>query len=139
MATLAQIREGIANAIFDEADVPAWSTIPSSIVPPCVYVRPVSQTRGTMNRQGGGSVSYEFELIVVAALADTHHGQDVLDELISTGTNQSIVDVFNDRTVLDLAETTVTADGWTDYTTTTIGDRSYMTATIECSVYTGAQ
>lgn len=139
MATLGQIRQKIADAIETNADVPAWPTIPSSIVPPCVYVRPISQTRETMNRQGTGHISYEFELIVVAALADTFNGQEVLDDLISTGTNQSVVDVFDDQYVLGLEETTVTAEGWGDYTTTTIGERQYMTATIECSVYTRAQ
>lgn len=139
MATLARIRQRIADAIETNADVQAWPTIPSSIVPPCVYVRPISQTRETMNRQGTGHVSYEFELIVVAALADTFNGQEVLDDLISTGTPESIVDVFDDQYVLSLEETTATTAGWGDYTTATIGERQYMTATVDLTVYTKAQ
>lgn len=134
MASLTEIRECIAAAITDCVDgINAYARVPTSIAAPAVIVRPVGQQRNTMSR---GFVTYQFQLVCAAATADNIHGQDVLDEMLATESEKSITSVFDQADPLGLAETDADASGWSDYGIQQIGDRDYISASIDLTVHT---
>ena len=110
MATLAQIRAGMAKTILNGATAVPWlfvyrnasdvSNLPAAVIVPLMFA-PDEQSGYSM---GHSQIQWEFHIYVMVSRADPETAQDYLDSLVSGP--GSIVQALYDRDDLYCDDTT---------------------------------
>lgn len=120
MATMKQIREGLAANLSVLDGVQASPYVLSSPTPPCVYVKPAEvDYHRTFGAGVNGVKSYVFSVRAIVALGLDQGAQIKLDEFVSSGSVQTALEA--DKTLGGVAQN-VEVNGMTDYAQVLLGD-----------------
>lgn len=91
---LLAVREGLASAGGQAADMDAYHFIPGKISPPTLAV---GRMQLTYNRSFGGLVEVAVTVHAFASLADQQQGQEDIVQLLAAGTVKAAIEA--DRTL----------------------------------------
>lgn len=132
MASLSQLREGIATNLRTISGLRAIATIPDNPNPPLAIIYPQNmEYDDSFNR---GLTTYTFRLVVVVGRVDERSAQNKLDAFVSsTGASSIKLAVESDKTLGGAAfDTRVSA--MTNYGSIDISEVTYLSAefTILC-------
>lgn len=132
MASLSQLREGIATNLRTISGLRAIATIPDNPNPPLAIIYPQNmEYDDSFNR---GLTTYTFRLVVVVGRVDERSAQNRLDAFVSsTGASSIKLAVESDKTLGGRAfDTRVSA--MTNYGSIDISEVTYLSAefTILC-------
>ena len=133
MATITQMRSGIAANLAKISGLRTATTVPDVINPPMAIVVPNSITFDRSFKRG--TDEYEFAVIVIASRADERTAQTKIDGYCSpTGAGSVKAAIESDRSlggvIQDLRVTEMRAYGPAD-----IGGVTYLTAEFVVSVF----
>lgn len=132
MASLSQLREGIATNLRTISGLRAIATIPDNPNPPLAIIYPQNmEYDDSFNR---GLTTYTFRLVVVVGRVDERSAQNKLDAFVSsTGASSIKLAVESDKT-LDGAAFDTRVSAMTNYGSIDISEVTYLSAefTILC-------
>ena len=132
MASISEIRAGIATNLATITGLRTGATIPENVNPPYAIIAPSSMTYHASMRNG--MTTYSFTITLVVGRADARSGQNALDAFCSsTGASSIRSAVESDRTlggkVFDCVLTTMR-----NYGSLSIGDNTYLAAEFDLTV-----
>lgn len=133
MATIAQIRAGIATNLATITGLRTSATVPDQINPPVAVILPSTIDYDTAFRRGLDTM--QFQVLAIVGRADERTAQNTLDAYCqSTGATSIKTAIESDRTlagvIKDLRVTQMRNYGPAD-----IGGTTYLTAEFVVSVY----
>jgi len=133
MATLSQLRDGIATNLRTIAGLRAIATVPDNPNPPLAIIYP--QNMEFDDAFNGGLATYNFRLLVVVGRVDERTAQNKLDAFVSSSGASSIKEaVESDKTLGGNAfDTRVTA--MTNYGSIDISEVTYLSAEFNVICY----
>jgi hypothetical protein len=134
MASITDLRNGIAANLATISGLRTAATVPDSINPPIAVVMPSSINYDTAFARTGGD-EYEFIVMVIVGRVDERSAQNRLDAYCSgTGTGTIKAAIENDKTLggkaFSLRVTTLR-----NYNQVTVGDITYLAAEFTVQVY----
>ncbi len=132
MASLTQIRAGLADRLRTIPSVNVSELAPNVIVAPAMIVTPSQAEIVTMAR---GTVEYTLTITVLVSMTDITD-QNILDGLLETTGPSSVFAAIADDVTLGLEATNAAAMSWTNYGTQTVGDVDYLSVTFPVVVRT---
>jgi hypothetical protein len=134
MATVSQIRDGLATNLATIAGLRTAATVPDSPNPPIAIVEPVSINFDTTF--GRGLDEYLFKITVVAGRADERSGQNKIDGYCNPSGALSVkTAVESDKTLGGVVQT-LRVTGLSTYGSITIAEIPYLAAEFAVTVYT---
>ena len=132
MASISDLRAGIATNLATIAGLRTGSTIPENVNPPFAIVAPSSMTYHMAMRNG--MTTYNFVVTLVVGRADGRSAQNALDAFCSsTGSSSIRVAVESNRTLGGKAFDCVVT-GMRNYGSLAIGDNTYLAAEFDLTV-----
>lgn len=132
MASLAELRDGIATNLATISGLRTTGYIPGQVNPPYAIVTPdsIEYHKAFAN----GVSSYSFTITVVVGQADSRTAQATLDAYCSpTGSSSIKSAVESNRTLSGKAYDLIVSD-MRNYGSTTIGETTYLAAEFNCVV-----
>lgn len=134
MATIAQIREGIATNLRTIAGLRTTDTVPDNPQPPVAIVSP-SSIQYDLSFQRGLDL-HNFVVMIVVGRASERNAQRTLD-LFCAGTGASSVKaaIESNRTLTGLVQD-LRVTSMRNYGSTTIGETTYLAVEFDLVVYT---
>jgi hypothetical protein len=132
MASLAELRDGIATNLATISGLRTTGYIPGQVNPPYAIVSPdsIEYHKAFAN----GVSSYSFTITVVVGQADSRTAQATLDAYCSpTGSSSIKSAVESNRTLSGKAYDLIVSD-MRNYGSTTIGETTYLAAEFNCVV-----
>jgi hypothetical protein len=134
MASITDLRNGIANNLATIAGLRTSATIPDQINPPIAVVVPQSITYDTAFARTGGD-QHEFIVTVIVGRVDERSAQNRLDAYCSgTGTGSIKTAIESDKTLGGKAFTCRCTD-LRNYTQISLADSTYLAAEFVVQVY----
>jgi hypothetical protein len=134
MASLSDLRTGLAANLAKVSGLRTSATVPDQINPPIAVVAPASITYDIAFARTGGD-EYEFVITVIVGRVDERSAQNRLDAYCSgTGASSIKAAVESDRTLGGKAFDCRVTD-LRNYTQVTVGDAIYLAAEFRCQVY----
>jgi hypothetical protein len=134
MASLSQLRTGLAANLAKVSGLRTSATVPDQINPPIAVVAPASITYDIAFARTGGD-EYEFVITVIVGRVDERSAQNRLDAYCSgTGASSIKAAVESDRTLGGKAFDCRVTD-LRNYTQVTVGDATFLAAEFRCQVY----
>lgn len=132
MASISELRAGIAANLATITGLRTGSTIPENVNPPFAIVAPSSMTYHMAMRNG--MTTYNFVVTLVVKRADARSGQNELDAFCSsTGSSSIRSAVESDRTLGGKAFDCVVTQ-MRNYGSLSIGDNTYLAAEFDLTV-----
>lgn len=132
MASISDLRAGIATNLATITGLRTGSTIPENVNPPFAIVAPSSMTYHMAMRNG--MTTYNFVITLVVSRADARSGQNALDAFCSsTGSSSIRSAVESDRTLGGKAFDCVVTQ-MRNYGSLAIGDNTYLAAEFDLTV-----
>ena len=134
MATIAQIREGIATNLRTIAGLRTTDTVPDNPQPPVAIVSP-SSIQYDLSFQRGLDL-HNFVVMIVVGRASERNAQRTLD-LFCAGTGASSVKaaIESNRTLTGLVQD-LRVTSMRNYGSTLIGETTYLAVEFDLVVYT---
>jgi hypothetical protein len=133
MATISQIRDGLATNLSTIAGLRTAATVPDSPNPPIAIVEPVSINFDTTF--GRGLDEYLFKITVVAGRADERSGQNKIDGYCNPSGSLSVkTAVESDKTLGGVVQN-LRVSGLSTYGSITIAETPYLAAEFAVTVY----
>ena len=134
MATIAQIREGIATNLRTIAGLRTTDTVPDNPQPPVAIVSP-SSIQYDLSFQRGLDL-HNFVVMIVVGRASERNAQRTLD-LFCAGTGASSVKaaIESNRTLTGLVQD-LRVTSMRNYGSTVIGETTYLAVEFDLVVYT---
>ena len=134
MATLSELRAGIAANLATVAGLRTSATIPDQVTPPMAVVMPQTITYDLAAARAGGD-EYEFTVTVIVGRVDERTAQNRLDAYCSsTGSSSIKAAIEKDKTLGGKAfDCRVTS--LRNYNQVTVGDTTYLSAEFVVQVY----
>lgn len=134
MASISDLRAGLATNLATVSGLRTSATVPDQINPPIAVVMPASITYDTAFARSGGD-EYEFTVMVIVGRVDERMAQNKLDAYCSgTGTQSIKTAIESNRTLggkaFDCRVTTLR-----NYNQVTVGDVTYLAAEFVVQVY----
>lgn len=134
MATVSELRAGLATNLATISGLRTTPTVPDQINPPIAVVMPSTITYDTAFARSGGD-EYEFLVMVIVGRVDERTAQNKLDAYCSgTGTTSIKTAIESNRTLggkaFDCRVTTLR-----NYNQVTVGDITYLAAEFVVQVY----
>jgi hypothetical protein len=134
MASVSELRAGIAANIATVAGLRTSATVPDSINPPIAVVMPSTITYDTAFARSGGD-EYEFLVMVIVGRVDERSAQNNLDGYCSgTGSTSIKAAIERDKTLGGKAFS-LRVTSLRNYTQLTVGDITYLSAEFVVQVY----
>jgi hypothetical protein len=132
MASISDLRAGIATNLATIAGLRTGSTIPENVNPPFAIVAPSSMSYH--QSFANGMTTYNFVVTLVVGRADGRSAQNALDAFCSsTGSSSIRVAVESNRTLGGKAFDCVVT-GMRNYGSLAIGDNTYLAAEFDLTV-----
>ena len=134
MATIAQIREGIATNLRTIAGLRTTDTVPDNPQPPVAIVSP-SSIQYDLSFQRGLDL-HNFVVMIIVGRASERNAQRTLD-LFCAGTGASSVKaaIESNRTLTGLVQD-LRVTSMRNYGSTVIGETTYLAVEFDLVVYT---
>lgn len=134
MATLGELRAGIATNLATIDGLRTSATIPDQVTPPIAVVMPNQITYDTSFSRAGGD-EYEFIVMVIVGRVDERSAQNRLDAYCSgSGASSVKLAIEKDKTLggkaFDCRVTTLR-----NYNQVTVGDTTYLSGEFVVQVY----
>jgi hypothetical protein len=132
MATLSEIRDGIATNLATIAGLRTTGYIPGQVTPPYAIISPdgIEYHKSFHN----GFNTYNFTISIVVGQAESRTAQTILDGYCSpTGATSIKSAIESDKTLAGKAFDLVVSD-MRNYGSTTIGETTYLAAEFSCAV-----
>jgi len=134
--TLTAAREALAGYLA--ANITGLRTVTTrlgQINPPCALVLPAPGTFATYSVSMDGQVNWTLRVLVVASLADSESGQDILDPYLSvTGPKSIWAAVDADSTLGGAVDGFAVVVNGSAYGVTVLNGVDYLTATLTVQV-----
>ena len=132
MATLSELREGIAENLSNIVGLRVSSFVPDNFNPPIAVVSP--QNIEYHKSFNNGFNTYTFVISVCVARVSERTGQANLDAYCaSTGSSSIKSAIESDRTLSGRCFDLIVSD-MRNYGSVIIGDNTYLTAEFDCAV-----
>ena len=133
MATLSELRSGIATQLANITGLRTNSIVPDTIQPPIAIVEPTSVNYDkTMAR---GLDEFNFKVTVIVGRPDVRTGQNAIDAYISSTGSSSIKQVLESNRTLGGKCNDLRVTNLSSYGSITIGDTPYLAAEFAVVVY----
>ncbi len=132
MATLSQIRDGLATRLGTIAGLRSSGVIPGQVNPPYAIISPdsIEYHKSFAN----GFNTFNFTITVVVGQADSRTAQSLIDAYCSPSGASSIKSAIeSDKTLAGLVFDVMVSD-MRNYGSTTIGETTYLAAEFNCAV-----
>lgn len=132
MATLSEIREGLATNLATIAGLRTNDYIPGQVNPPYAIISPdgIDYHKAMHN----GFNTYNFTITVVVGQAESRTAQSILDGYCSpTGSTSIKSAIESDKTLSGKVFDLMVSD-MRNYGSTTIGETTYLAAEFSCAV-----
>jgi hypothetical protein len=132
MASITDLRTGIATNLATISGLRTGATIPENVSPPYAIVAPsgISYHQSMRN----GMSTYNFTVTLVVGRADARSAQNALDAFCgSTGASSIRSAIESDRTLSGKAFDCVVT-GMRNYGSISIGDNTYLAAEFDLTV-----
>ena len=134
MASITDLRNGIANNLTGIDGLRTSSTVPDSINPPIAVVMPSRITYDTAFARTGGD-EYEFIVMVIVGRVDERNAQNRLDAYCSgSGANSVKTAIESDKTLGGKAFS-LRVTSLRQYNQVTVGDIIYLSGEFVVQVY----
>lgn len=134
MATIAQMRAGIATNLQTIAGLRTSDTVPDNIQPPVAIVSP-SAIQYDLTFQRGLDL-YNFTVMIVVGRASERQAQRALDAFCAgTGASSVKAAIESNRTLTGLVND-LRVTSMRNYGSTLIGETTYLAVEFELVVYT---
>jgi hypothetical protein len=132
MATIAQIRDGIATRLATISGLRVYARWPNQPNPPAALVRYVTEG----SKQAMARHPHMFEItLAVEPISDLARGQSRTDLYLDASGSQSIRSAINgDKTLGGIADTLSVGD-WRDYDGVEVNGQDYMGAIVDVEVW----
>jgi hypothetical protein len=132
MATLSEIRDGIATNLATIAGLRTSGVIPGQVNPPYAVISPegIDYHRAFAN----GFNTYNFTITVVVGQADSRSSQKTLDAYCTPSGASSIKSAIESDKTLSGKAFDVMVSEMRNYGSTTIGETTYLAAEFTCAV-----
>jgi hypothetical protein len=133
MATVSQIRDGLAANLATISGLRTSATVPDNPNPPIAIVEPTSVNYDTTF--GRGLDEYLFKITVIAGRADERSGQTKLDGYCNPSGSLSVkTAVESDKTLGGVVQN-LRVSGLSTYGSITIAETPYLAAEFAVTVY----
>lgn len=132
MATISELRTGLANNLATINGLRTAATIPEDPKPPVAIVTPVSVQYDTSF--GRGSDEFQFSVVVLASRIDARSAQDTLDAYCSSTGSLSIKAAIESDKTLGGKAFSLRVTDLRSYSSTTVGDITYLAAEFAVTV-----
>jgi hypothetical protein len=133
MATVSQIRDGLAANLATIAGLRTSATVPDNPNPPIAIVEPTSVNYDTTF--GRGLDEYLFKITIIAGRADERSGQNKLDGYCNPSGSLSVkTAVESDKTLGGVVQN-LRVSGLSTYGSITIAETPYLAAEFAVTVY----
>lgn len=133
MATVTQIRDGLAANLATISGLRTSATVPDNPNPPIAIVEPTSVNYDTTF--GRGLDEYLFKITVIAGRADERSGQNKLDGYCNPSGSLSVkTAVESDKTLGGVVQN-LRVSGLSTYGSITIAETPYLAAEFAVTVY----
>jgi hypothetical protein len=134
MASISDLRTGLATNLATIAGLRTSATVPDSINPPIAVVMPSTITYDTAFARTGGD-EFEFVVMVIVGRVDERTAQNRLDDYCSgTGANSIKTAIERDKTLGGKAFS-LRVTSLRNYNQLTVGDITYLSAEFVVQVY----
>jgi hypothetical protein len=134
MATISEIRTGIATNLLTITGLRAADTVPDNPQPPVAIVQPNSIEYDRTFRRGLDQ--YSFTVTVIVGRASERSAQRLLDVYCSgTGSSSVKTAIESNRTLTGLIQD-LRVTAMRNYGTISLGDVTYLAAEFDLIVYT---
>jgi hypothetical protein len=132
MATLSEIRDGIATNLATITGLRTKGIIPGQVNPPYAVITPegIDYHRSFNN----GFNTYNFTITVVVGQADSRSAQNTLDAYCTPSGASSIRSAIESDKTLSGKAFDVMVSEMRNYGSTTIGETTYLAAEFTCAV-----
>ena len=132
MATLSEIRDGIATNLATITGLRTKGIIPGQVNPPYAVITPegIDYHRSFNN----GFNTYNFTITVVVGQADSRSAQKTLDAYCTPSGASSIRSAIESDKTLSGTAFDVMVSEMRNYGSTTIGETTYLAAEFTCAV-----
>jgi hypothetical protein len=132
MATLSEIRDGIATNLATITGLRTKGIIPGQVNPPYAVITPegIDYHRSFAN----GFNTYNFTITVVVGQADSRSAQNTLDAYCTPSGASSIRSAIESDKTLSGKAFDVMVSEMRNYGSTTIGETTYLAAEFTCAV-----
>lgn len=136
MASLASIRDAIASTVASAiSGLQVHARPPAKPVPPCLLVIPSEANFDVA--MGRGTVTWQFDLIVLVPTADLVVGQTLLDPYVTHAGASSVQAAIFTTPGLGLSGTDAHVTGMSDYGAVhEYGGANHCSATLHLTVHT---
>jgi hypothetical protein len=135
MATLGQVRSGLAARFATISGLNVYETISATPQVPCVMIRPASGEYDQAMASGGDMVRFDVLLLASSALTAWDVAQDKLDAYLArTGTGTLRASLQSDVTLGGTCHT-ARITGWREYGTLSFGGAEYMGCRVEVETW----
>jgi hypothetical protein len=133
MATVSQIRDGLAANLATISGLRTSATVPDNPNPPIAIVEPTSVNYDTTF--GRGLDEYLFKITIIAGRADERSGQNKLDGYCNPSGSLSVkTAVESDKTLGGVVQN-LRVSGLSTYGSITIAETPYLAAEFAVTVY----
>lgn len=134
MASISDLRNGIATNLATIAGLRTSATVPDSVNPPIAVVMPNTITYDTAFARTGGD-EYEFLVMVIVGRVDERTAQTRLDGYCSgTGASSVKAAIESDKTLGGKAFS-LRVTSLRNYNQVTVGDVTYLSGEFVVQVY----
>jgi hypothetical protein len=127
MATLSELRAGIATNLATISGLRTTPTVPDQINPPIAVVMPNTITYDTAFARSGGD-EYEFLVMVIVGRVDERSAQNKLDAYASPSGNGSVKTAIEKDKTLGGKAFSLRVTNLRNYNQVTVGDVTYLSA-----------
>jgi hypothetical protein len=134
MASISDLRAGIAANLATVSGLRTSATVPDSINPPIAVVMPSTITYDTAFARSGGD-EYEFLVMVIVGRVDERSAQNNLDGYCSGTGATSIKAAIERNKTLGGKAFSLRVTSLRNYTQLTVGDITYLSAEFVVQVY----
>jgi hypothetical protein len=127
MATVSELRTGIANNLATISGLRTTATVPDQINPPIAVVMPSSITYDLSFARSGGD-EYEFVVMVIVGRVDERSAQNRLDGYCSSSGPGSVKAAIESNKTLGGKAFDCRVTNLRNYNQVTVGDVTYLSA-----------
>jgi hypothetical protein len=134
MATLSELRAGLATNLATVSGLRTSATIPDQVTPPMAVVMPQTITYDTAFARAGGD-EYEFAVTVIVGRVDERTAQNRLDAYCSSSGASSIKAAIEKDKTLGGKAFDCRVTSLRSYNQIIVGDTTYLSAEFVVQVY----
>lgn len=132
MASISDLRAGIATNLATISGLRTGSTIPENVNPPFAIVAP--QSMSYHQSFANGMTTYNFVVTLVVGRADGRSAQNALDAFCSSTGSSSIRGAVESNRTLGGKAFDCVVTGMRNYGSLAIGDNTYLAAEFDLTV-----